>query len=262
MFNKGVALFIFIAVLGLMAVPAFAQAAGSGDIIQMKATVTKLEGEALITASGAAMAHPAKAGEILGTGDKIETKNGKMELTLTNNNVINLGPDSKLILTNLTLNYKTNEYENLMTCDYGEVRAKVEKLKGKSKFQVKTPTAICGVRGTTFYMVVSPTGETRVFVADGTVDMTDPNTGNTFVVVADMAALSSVDGTLTELTGEEKDAIIAEYEAVAAGDVPGEIVVPEAPNQIDDPQSITENTPTQEGSEAPQPVPPSPSGGT
>ncbi|MBN1526340.1 MAG: FecR domain-containing protein [Candidatus Omnitrophica bacterium] len=257
MLRKIGVLFVFTAVLGLMAAPAFVQAAGSSDEIEMKATVTTLKGDVMITPAGSTAAHPAKAGEVLGTGDKIETGAGSIEITMTNNNVIILGAESKLVLTSLKLNYKTNEYENLMACDYGEVRAKVEKLRGKSKFQVKTPTAICGVRGTTFYMVVSPTGETRVFVADGTVDMTNPATGNTFVVVAGEAALSSVDGTLTELTGEEKDAIIAEYEAVAGGEIPGEIVVPEAPNQIDDPQSITENMPTQEGGATP--TSPSPS---
>lgn len=263
MFNKGIVLFVFVAVFGLMAAPAFAQAAGSNDIIQMKATITKLMGEVLITPAGSTTAHQAKLGEVLGTGDKIETKKCTMEITLTNGNVIDLKPHSRLILTNLTLNYKTNEYENLMTCDYGQLGAKVGKMQGKSKFQVRTPTAICGVRGTTFYIMVSPTGETRVFVADGTVDMTNTDTGNTFVVVADMAALSSLDGTFTELTGAEKDAIIAEYESslVCEEGEEGGAEVPEAPNQIDDPQSITENTPTQEGGGS-QPTPPSPSGGT
>jgi hypothetical protein len=100
----------------------------------------------------------------------------------------------------------------------GELRAVIKKVNAPSDFKVKTPTAICGARGTVFYIMTTGT-ETRVFVTEGAVDFTNPATSNTYVVVQNMASISEISGTVTEpreLTGAEKDQALAGWSGVIA----------------------------------------------
>jgi hypothetical protein len=249
-----------IAVIGLLASPAFAQ-----GMTQMKATVTKLQGEVVVTKAGASAAQPLAIGAVLGSGDKVETKdNGKAEIKMDNGNTLNLTPNSQIILSALTSDPATGEYQNLMESNFGTIRAHVAtKVKGKSAFKIKTPTAISGARGTTFYLVITA-GETRVFVTDGSVDFSNPTTGDTFVVVQDMASLSSAAGVSepVELTGADRDAILAAYNAsLASGDdnPSGDQPVPGGPSQNISPQTPTDNPPPGQQNEesAPAPEPPS-----
>lgn len=186
--------------------------------VETKASITKITGEVLIYKNGSTTASKAKVGDAIAAGDKIETKTGATtEIKTANDNAVNLQQNSNLKVEKLTVDNVSGEYENIFGSDNGTLEAIVKKLKGKSKFQIKTPTAICGARGTVFVLVITA-GETRVFAVEGTVGMENPGTGQTFVVSTNMAAVSNIGGTVTELTGAEKDAIIASYNAfVLAG---------------------------------------------
>lgn len=57
----------------------------------------------------------------------------------------------------------------------GSVTAKVSKLVGSDRFQVRTETVVCGVRGTRFAVTTGGTGEsTKVAVAEGRVALIPP----------------------------------------------------------------------------------------
>ncbi len=248
-----------IAIFSLFALPIFAQsdAPAAASSVEMKATVTKMQGEVMVTKAGQSTAQPLKIGDMLGSGDKIETKdNGKAEIKIANGNTLNMTPNSNLTLSKLTSDPATGEYDNLLESKAGTIRAHVAaKIKGKSSFKIKTPTAMCGARGTVFYIVVTATG-TQVFVTDGSVDFSSPSTGDTFVVVEDMAALSSATGVSepVELTGADKDAVLAAYEASLSdgSDTPLDQDIPDGPSQDNSPQTPTYNP-------SPTPTPPSPS---
>lgn len=242
---------VFILMLALVfAGQSFAQAQASG-MVEMKATITKMQGSVVVTKAGSAAAQPLKIGDALGSGDKIETMdNGKAEIKLDNGNTVNLTPNSEIVLSKLTSDPATGEYENLMESKFGKMRAFVAaKATGKSMFKIKTPTAICGARGTVFYIVIAG-NQTQVFVTDGSVDFSNPTTGDTFIVVDNMSAISSADGTVTEpveLQGSDKEAVLAIYEqSLSSGtDVPegeGE-GIPEGPSQTDSPETPTDNPP-------------------
>lgn len=245
--KKTILTIMIITLLGLIAIPAFAQ-----GVVQMKATVTKLQGEVILTKAGAAAGAQLKSGDTLGSGDKIETKdNGKVGLRMDNGNMINLTPNSEIILSSLTSNPETGDYENLMESKYGTIRAHVvAKVKGKSAFKIKTPTAISGARGTVFYLIITAT-ETRVYVASGSVDFSNPNSGDTFVVVENTTSISSATGVAepVELTGADKEAVMAAYEASLADDTDTDTDadvdqdVPGAPSQNQSPQTPTDNPP-------------------
>ena len=134
-----------------------AQAEGYTAPGEMKATITKLSGGVRIKNRGSTVWHDAKTGEFLYTGDTIETKkNGSIEIKLDNNNIVDLKPETQLVLKKLSQDPKSGDYDNLFESDHGLIRAKVGKIKGNSKFEVKTPVAVGAVRGTIMYLRILP----------------------------------------------------------------------------------------------------------
>ncbi|MCX5715467.1 MAG: FecR family protein [Candidatus Omnitrophica bacterium] len=129
-------------------------------------SVSKISGSVKITAKGESSAHEARIGETVQEGYQIETdSNGLAEIRL-DNNAINMKPNTKLMIIRLAINPETGEYENIFELTIGKIKARIENLKGKSKFEVKTPLAVCGARGTILYVDVSPSG-TTLFVEGG-----------------------------------------------------------------------------------------------
>jgi len=135
----------------------FSKCIAAEDTAQMKATVVKVAGDVRIKSRASLTWHDAKINEVLGAGDRIETrKNGSIEIKLDNDNVISLKPDTEMTLTKLINNPTTGDYENLFEASKGKIRAKVEKIKGNSKFEIKTPTVVACVRGTIMYLDIRP----------------------------------------------------------------------------------------------------------
>ena len=145
----------------------------------IKGAVAKLSGSVKIIPKGASEARNASLHDILGEGDRIETgENGYIEIRLDNNNAINLKPNTKLTIVRLVINPETGEFDNIFEVTLGNVKARIENLKGSSKFEVKTPQAICGARGTIMYVGVS-NGSTTSFFEGGKGYLTNTFTGNT-----------------------------------------------------------------------------------
>lgn len=246
---------MFVTLLGFVSDSVFAEARQSAapapdGMSRMQATVWKMEGEVVVTKAGATTAEPIKSGDLLGSGDTIETKdNGKIAIRMENGNTINLTPNSQIILSSLASDLATDEYENLMESRYGTIRVCiVAKLKGRSTFKIKTPTAISGARGTVFYLVITAT-ETRVYVTSGSVDFSNPVSGDTFIVVENTTSISDATGVSepVELTGADSEAVLAAYNACLGAECAqedGETQdVPDAPSQNNSPQTPTDNPP-------------------
>ncbi len=126
-----------------------------GKVSIIKGAVAKVSGMVTITPKDSAGAHKAGINDILGEGDSIETgEDGYIEVLLDNNNAINLKPNTKLKIIKLAISPQTGEFENIFEVTLGKIKARIENLKGNSKFEVKTPQAICGARGTIMYIHV------------------------------------------------------------------------------------------------------------
>ena len=259
--------FLGVVFLAIFALTLTRACGAAEEYAPMTASVVGMKGTVHITKTGATTPYQAKVGDALAKGDKVETKgDGDVSIKTENGNVVTLGPNSQIIISELSLNKTTGDYRTVMDSKFGKLQARVEaKIKdhAKSTFEIRTPTAVCGVRGTVFYVVVGDTGVTQVFVASGSVNFGDPAGQNTFVVVENAAAAADLAGTVTELTGAEKDAIVAEYNAflAAGGGEEGGPDAPPAPSQQNDPQSLTEVTPLPVQELEPQ-KPPSPSSGS
>jgi hypothetical protein len=133
-------------VLALL-VPAVAFAAPVGKF-------TAVEGNVDLTVPGAA-ARPVKAGDPVNVGDIVRSKSkSKCELTFGDGNVIRLAENTRIKVTEYLLAQEgRTEKIDLFR---GKIRSIVKTAKEASglspvKFEVHTPTAVCGVRGTDFF---------------------------------------------------------------------------------------------------------------
>ena len=117
--------------------------------------VTNLEGRADLTMPD----KPAKAlfiGDTVSVGDIIRTKSAsKLEVTWIDGSIARLSENSRLKVTEFTVG--TKKRSTILSLFRGKVQNIVTgttKLFGAqdgSKYEVHTPTSVCGVRGTTFF---------------------------------------------------------------------------------------------------------------
>lgn len=166
----------------------------------IKGAIMKLSGDVRITAKGQGASHIANMNEIIGEGDKIETgDNSFIEIRFDNGNSVDLKPNSVLIIKKLVIDLATGEYENLFESSEGKIRARIENLKGKSRFEVKTPTAVSGARGTIMYLEITPTS-VRAFFEGGSGFVSNLISGLEATVAAGENAYSYDNGNVSEPT--------------------------------------------------------------
>jgi hypothetical protein len=136
-------------------IPPSARKLGETSVIH--GAVVNLSGKVMIT-KGAAAARPVNLSDIIGEGDYIETgDSGLIEIKFDNGCGLSLKPNTQIRITRLVIDPKTGEYQNLFESSQGKIKARIENLKGRSSFEVKTPAAICGARGTFMYLDITPT---------------------------------------------------------------------------------------------------------
>lgn len=187
------------------------------DVEEMSGMITSCGGQVEVRREGEESWHNAVMKEVLAEGDRIRTgEDGRVEITLDNGNIVNLQANSELLLKTLRKDSKTGQYENVMESEYGKIKAIVEKLGTKSTFKIKTPTAVCGVRGTVMYLNVDPSAGTQVFYEGGDGYVTSLSSGETQDVTAGQNSfVDSVGGisTPSATTDEQRGAIDESWEA-------------------------------------------------
>jgi len=100
-----------------------------------------------------------QAGDGLREGDRLQTgRQGATSLVLQDGTVLTVGPDSEVDLSQFQFNATTQEGSALVSLLRGSVRV-ITGLLAKTqpeRFQVRTPTAVVGVRGTDFIVEANP----------------------------------------------------------------------------------------------------------
>lgn len=117
--------------------------------------VVSVEGVVFIRQDGkvaTAALKPARPGDKLTSGDVINTSsNGKIKLLLKDKSIVDLGPSALFKMDNFKANGGGAERQADLSMMYGTMRVAVtQKINGKGRFNVRTPTATMGVRGTEF----------------------------------------------------------------------------------------------------------------
>jgi len=135
---------LIVATILCLGVPALAEVHGVLRVVK---------GDVQIKSGSTGVQSRAKLGQEVYPKDTIITgKEARAKIVMIDNNELNVSPDSHIEIQNYEYNPTENKKNVLLNVLYGKVRSKVEqKYDGKtSKFQVKTPSAVAGVRGTDF----------------------------------------------------------------------------------------------------------------
>ncbi len=141
----------------LIATPSFSK--------QITGTLMVVKGEVTVLKDNKSKEKKAKVGMKVRQGDVISCgKDSRAKIVMADKNIIHVSPESKLSLDEY--DYKKDEKKVMLNVIYGKIRSSVnQKYDGeKSKFQVKTPTAVAGVRGTDFLTSYAPRTKTSQIV--------------------------------------------------------------------------------------------------
>ncbi|MBX3024810.1 FecR domain-containing protein [bacterium] len=113
-------------------------------------SVASVRGEAQIGRGGAFTAATVGAGVQL--GDELRTGDGQMRVVFRDDSVVDLTERSSLTVDTQVFDPANSTYTSLLRLAAGKARALVSKVYGApgSSYEIQTPTAVAGVRGTTF----------------------------------------------------------------------------------------------------------------
>ncbi len=123
-----------------------------------------VQGDAFVIHMGqTTVAYTLKKGSPLFAGDTLVTgERSRVNAKMNDKSVIGLAPVSKLVLDKSVYDPKKDERSTFLSLMWGRARFIVAKITGKKpNYQVMTPTAVCGVRGTDF--AVGVTGNAHEF---------------------------------------------------------------------------------------------------
>ncbi len=151
--------------------PLFAFAQGASGVFMI------VKGDVKVTTKAGAT-EAAKAGKKVSEGDTIVSgADSRAKIVMSDKNVLNILPESKMTISKYQGDPAAGNQNVELKVEYGKVRAAVEqKYDGdKSKFNIKTPTAVAGVRGTDFITGFNAsTRETSVVTFAGSVALGQP----------------------------------------------------------------------------------------
>lgn len=173
---------LFLASLALFPCLALADEAG---------VFTKVQGRVDVLRSGANAAVPAKALDIVSTGDIVRTKSdGRAVIVFKDDTTLNIAPESRISIDEYMFADGTRKNAAL-SLFRGKIRAIVSKgglgvtpvAVGSSDFSVRTPTGVMGVKGTDFFMFFT-SGITGVIFREGSGFLFNPALPDRVVDVA------------------------------------------------------------------------------
>jgi len=124
----------------------FASAAVAEDV----GNVASIRGDAQIGRGGAFT--PATVGAAVQLGDELRTGDGQMRVVFRDDSVIDLAENSNMTVDTQVFDPGSSRFTSLMRLATGKARALVSKVYGTAgaSYEIQTPTAVAGVRGTSF----------------------------------------------------------------------------------------------------------------
>lgn len=164
--------------LALVAMMAFGNAREALSQNEINGTMMVVKGDIKVTSAKTGSTISARVGNKVYPGDTIVSGvDSRAKIVMSDKNVLNISPDSKITIAKYE-NDPTKDSRNVeLKVDYGKVRAGVEqKYDGeKNKFNIRTPTAVAGVRGTDFITGFNAsTQQTRIVTFTGVVAAGQP----------------------------------------------------------------------------------------
>lgn len=145
-------------------------------------TVISVEGTVTIESASEPAPVEVRQGDVVRSGDRLQTgEDGRVRVVMKDQSILVLGPKTTLDFSAFDYDQVRGSRAAVFNLLAGTLRAIVSKLKAYgNRFEIRTPTASIGVRGTHFIVEVDPeTGETTVLVIEGRVNVanSDPAIG-------------------------------------------------------------------------------------
>lgn len=172
--------------VALVAATAQAQSAG---------VIATLDGTVEIGRAGAWM--PAAIGAAVEVGDSIRTGTpGRVRISFRDDSVVNIGDGSQLTIDDSVFDPDAGEARSVLDLLNGKVRAIVSEhyKEPRATYEIRTVTAVSGVRGTDFIMVHDPaTKRTQVVGVSGFVDVNGSIARDRFGVVVGPQEITEVE---------------------------------------------------------------------
>jgi hypothetical protein len=146
----------------VMAVPGAALAATTSG------KLTKVQGEVFIKIQGADEGK-GTAGAVLAAGTQVRTgPAGNAEVTFDDGSLLRVQPGTSFVLSP---SKRQGSKKSSVLLFFGRVWSKVTSHAGETSYEVSTPNAVCGVRGTEFTTSVADDGSVRMEVSEGKVEV-------------------------------------------------------------------------------------------
>jgi len=132
--------------------------------------VTSLAGGVQVQSEDDAVWRQAALKMIVYFGDSVRTlEDGESIITLSDDSIIKIHPNSHVALNSIV---SPVEEKNSILLFFGRIWNKIaKKALKKKRFEVQTPTAVCGVRGTAFETAAYEDGSVVVLVEEGAVSV-------------------------------------------------------------------------------------------
>ena len=145
--------------LCIMALLFFITAVGSSEEVKRTVTITQVSGEVMVKNAGPGSWTPAKAGDVLNEGSSLKTGAAARAILNVDGTsqtaTVDVSEKSLVSFATLIKDNVTGLKKTLLDLSIGQVLIKAEKLDTPdSRFEVKTPTSVVGVRGTKFSVKV------------------------------------------------------------------------------------------------------------
>jgi len=159
-YNLSIPAFSFLLTLSLLPGVSFAE---------VKATV--VQGQVQSRSADTVLWSQVRTDRVVKPGEEVKTS-GKSQVTLTyeDGSKVEVGPKSSFVLQDAGPDSAT------LQMNLGKMKAWVSKVMSR-RFRVRTPTAVCSVRGTEFQVAVAASGNTTVDLFKGSLGVAD-NKGN------------------------------------------------------------------------------------
>lgn len=153
--------------------PGFSTETQGAERDNFSATLVEYWGEVLIQKPGEELWLPVDTDIPIEQGDRIKTgNNAYVEILVDDGSLLQLEENSAITLTELSVDHKTKRIASRMFLWFGRLLSNIKKFTHKrSRFEVYTPTAVVGVRGTEFVVEAVDSDQTEVGVFDGEVSV-------------------------------------------------------------------------------------------
>ena len=143
-------------------------AAAPASAVPVSATLTSIVGDVQVHAPGGTW-KKATEGMTVKTGAEIKTgAKSTVVIKWSTKNVIKLTPYTNFTIKDMDVDPRSKTVNTKVELTTGKVKGRAEKLSNpNSSYTINTPTAVAGVRGTTFDMANTPDNATELYTYDG-----------------------------------------------------------------------------------------------